>query len=530
MGDTFAFGGSATNTQAFSQIGNGQVKDGADIGDANDLFIHGSLEVEGTFYLTGGSAAIVNADVAEVLLTEKGRQHQLCKSDPNCVVSQEYVKDELDFGDLVCINPRIGQTIERCTEANSRLAVGFVSETAVIKMGNTDSVGYPIGVAGIALAHVTNEGGDINPGDLLVSASRSGYAMKNNNPHVGTVVGKAYDFCYEAECKIPVFIVLMDGAGDSDEKVESIATSTEPTTGSFADRFFKNIFSRIANWLASTANGIATIITEKLTTKELCVSDGSGAETCVTKQQLDTLIGGVGATSNALPQEDLNSSSAPSSTETDTGGDAEAPVININGNNPSYIAIGAAYSDNGATASDNVDTNLGVYAIVNGVDVGDISNISLDTATSSEHEIIYYAVDQAGNRGEATRRVIVGDGVSSEGTDGTAGSTEPVAAETVAPTDTTSPIIVLVGSDIVEVVSGTTYIDPGATATDEVDGDLSAHIVVNTSAVNTALAGSYTVTYNVSDSAGNAAVEVVRTVNVIEEIPAEPVSEPPPQE
>ena len=36
------------------------------------------------------------------------------------------------------------------------------------------------------------------------------------------------------------------------------------------------------------------------------------------------------------------------------------------------------------------------------------------------------------------------------------------------------------------------------------------------STVDTTALGSYTVTYNVSDAAGNAAVEVVRTVNVVE--------------
>ena len=60
---------------------------------------------------------------------------------------------------------------------------------------------------------------------------------------------------------------------------------------------------------------------------------------------------------------------------------------------------------------------------------------------------------------------------------------------------------------------GAVYTDAGATATDNSDGDLTSSIVT-VSTVNTAIVGSYTVTYNVSDTAGNAATQVTRTVNV----------------
>ena len=55
--------------------------------------------------------------------------------------------------------------------------------------------------------------------------------------------------------------------------------------------------------------------------------------------------------------------------------------------------------------------------------------------------------------------------------------------------------------------------DAGASATDNVDGDITAKIVV-TGEVNSSVAGTYTLTYNVSDAAGNAAQSVSRTVEV----------------
>jgi hypothetical protein len=80
--------------------------------------------------------------------------------------------------------------------------------------------------------------------------------------------------------------------------------------------------------------------------------------------------------------------------------------------------------------------------------------------------------------------------------------------------DTTAPVITLVGDNPVEVYEGATYTDAGATASDDVDGDLTASIVV-VNPVDTSVIGEYTITYNVSDAAGNPATEVTRTVNVV---------------
>jgi len=81
-------------------------------------------------------------------------------------------------------------------------------------------------------------------------------------------------------------------------------------------------------------------------------------------------------------------------------------------------------------------------------------------------------------------------------------------------TDKTAPVITLLGATPVTVAPGLIYTDAGATATDNVDGDITANIVT-INPVNTASIGTYTVTYNVKDAAGNAATQVVRTVNVV---------------
>ena len=93
----------------------------------------------------------------------------------------------------------------------------------------------------------------------------------------------------------------------------------------------------------------------------------------------------------------------------------------------------------------------------------------------------------------------------------------PAAAATATGTavDTTAPEITLIGASPLEVNQGSTFTDPGATASDGVDGALSASIAVGGDLVDTDTAGDYTITYDVSDAAGNAAETVTRIVRVV---------------
>ncbi len=80
--------------------------------------------------------------------------------------------------------------------------------------------------------------------------------------------------------------------------------------------------------------------------------------------------------------------------------------------------------------------------------------------------------------------------------------------------DTEAPIITLNGDATVNLTVGDAFTDPGATASDNVDGDISGNIMVGGDTVDVNTAGTYVITYNVSDAAGNAAAEVTRTVIV----------------
>jgi hypothetical protein len=70
------------------------------------------------------------------------------------------------------------------------------------------------------------------------------------------------------------------------------------------------------------------------------------------------------------------------------------------------------------------------------------------------------------------------------------------------------------GANPLVIVVGTPFSDPGAIAFDPEDGDITSRINISGS-VNTSVLGSYTLTYSVTDTAGNAATPVTRTVNVV---------------
>ncbi|MBT4195065.1 MAG: DUF5011 domain-containing protein, partial [Gammaproteobacteria bacterium] len=94
------------------------------------------------------------------------------------------------------------------------------------------------------------------------------------------------------------------------------------------------------------------------------------------------------------------------------------------------------------------------------------------------------------------------------------------AQATVNITDQTSPVISLIGASLIALNVGDIFSDPGHTVTDNVNEGLSAIV---TGSVNTAIVGLYTLTYNVSDAAGNAAVTVIRSVNITTSVNAPPV-------
>lgn len=83
--------------------------------------------------------------------------------------------------------------------------------------------------------------------------------------------------------------------------------------------------------------------------------------------------------------------------------------------------------------------------------------------------------------------------------------------------DTTPPTVSLLGSSAITVSLQGSLSDPGASAEDDEDGDISSSVTSDWSSTNPNLnlKGTYTITYTATDAAGNTSTPVTRTVTVV---------------
>lgn len=79
--------------------------------------------------------------------------------------------------------------------------------------------------------------------------------------------------------------------------------------------------------------------------------------------------------------------------------------------------------------------------------------------------------------------------------------------------DSVKPIITLLGDQTINIIKNNTFTDPGASATDNIDGTITARITKK-GTVDTSKIGTYYIDYDVTDTAGNKAITVTRTVIV----------------
>jgi hypothetical protein len=114
-------------------------------------------------------------------------------------------------------------------------------------------------------------------------------------------------------------------------------------------------------------------------------------------------------------------------------------------------------------------------------------------------------------KGLAKFTYTVSDNGRTNGTDAPKEATAEVSFNIV---DEDQPVITLYGDADVYVLKGQPYGEPGYAADDRTDHDLTNSVMV-TGAVNTDELGTYQLHYNVADTSGNAAPEVVRTVHVV---------------
>ena len=147
--------------------------------------------------------------------------------------------------------------------------------------------------------------------------------------------------------------------------------------------------------------------------------------------------------------------------------DTTGPAITLNGEPSITVAKIEDYVEEGATAMDNCDGDM----------TPDITT-SMDAVNEYTYMVHYEATDSTGNKGMAERQVII--------------------------QDTVAPTISLNGGESVSIKEREEFQDPGASAVDDRDGDVSGSIKVD-GYVDISRPGTYTVTYTAQDAGGNTA-------------------------
>ena len=147
--------------------------------------------------------------------------------------------------------------------------------------------------------------------------------------------------------------------------------------------------------------------------------------------------------------------------------DTVAPVITLNGEVDLKISTGEEYVEAGFVANDDCEGDISDKVVVSG---------KVDTANNGSYVITYAVKDSYGNECVINRNVTV--------------------------QDITPPTISLKGDKNQYIKIGSTYSDPGFSALDTVDGDMTDKVQVSGS-VDTSKVGSYTISYQVTDSSGN---------------------------
>ncbi len=161
--------------------------------------------------------------------------------------------------------------------------------------------------------------------------------------------------------------------------------------------------------------------------------------------------------------------------------DNTAPVITLKGEQSVTVKVGENYEDAGATAHDDVDGDITQSIEITGLII---------TAAPGVYTLTFKVKDKSGNAAVSEVR-------------------------TVRVVDEVAPVITLKGEQSVTVKVGENYEDAGATAHDDVDGDITQSIEI-TGLIITGTPGVYTLTFKVKDKSGNAAASVVRTIKVVE--------------
>ncbi len=163
------------------------------------------------------------------------------------------------------------------------------------------------------------------------------------------------------------------------------------------------------------------------------------------------------------------------------------PEISLNGSSNITLNLGENYEEYGATSSFQGQDTTSSISIEGDIDINKVG----------EYELTYTTLNSITKKSSSIKRI-------------------------VNVVDTTPPTISLQGENNISLYVNDSYQEPGYTATDNYDGDITAQ-VVKTGEVASSKPGTYELTYSVSDSSSNT-YEIKRTITVKERPVIKPAS------
>ena len=152
------------------------------------LYVQGDVRITGTYY---GTFNGVTADVAETFETLQSSNRPITP------------------GDVVVIDPSADERVTVSSRPYDRYVAGVISTEPGLRLAAEDP-GMPLALVGRVPTKVTTENGAIRRGDLLVTSSKPGFAMRADRVKLrqGMVIGKALGELPEGEGTILVLVSL----------------------------------------------------------------------------------------------------------------------------------------------------------------------------------------------------------------------------------------------------------------------------------------------------------------------------------
>jgi hypothetical protein len=254
-------------------------------------------------------------------------------------VAEEYlVEDEsIAPGDVVSISETGSLYIERSEASSTQPVFGIVSTKPGVRL--TDLPKYttnnrPVALTGRIPVKISEENGAIKSGDrLTLSKTIPGTAMKQIEP--GQSIGMALE-ASAGKDKVMTFLNLSYWVPAINLTISN-STTTASTTASTTDQTFSStVLDSLMSYVIKVFRDVfqivfeeglvrvASVIADKLTTKELCLED-----VCVNKTQLQALLANTGTSASSTSEQAPSDNDNQSVSNEDTTGETTFTEIEI---------------------------------------------------------------------------------------------------------------------------------------------------------------------------------------------------------